>query len=144
MLGLADLSALGDLADLPPAAGFSASAWLDGLRKRRVDAVFHNIARLEDDDLPRRDRHDLPCLGIPAHPLRFLAQAEGAERRKLDGFPTFKSVNYLLQHGLDKFSSLVSRQTDFFEDRFRQISPRCVFPLSAMVRYPSPQSKSDR
>ncbi len=49
------------------------------LRKRRINAVFHNVASLENDDAPRRDRHDLAGLRVSAYTFRLFTKSKGTE-----------------------------------------------------------------
>src|SRR4029079_14687934 len=52
-----------------------------------VNALFHNVARAEDQDPPRRNRYFIPGFGIAPHAFALLADAEGTERGKLHRIP---------------------------------------------------------
>jgi hypothetical protein len=76
-------------------------------RQYRVDPLFHDVARPEDEHLARSNRHFFSGLGIAAYALPLGPDVERTKRRKLDAFALGQCAGNLTENCLDDLMRLL-------------------------------------
>src|SRR5215470_16377361 len=67
-----------------------------------IDPLLEDCRRLEHHHAPRRYRHFLAGLGVPADSLALLANHKRTKRRQFHGLASLKAVRDFLQDQLDQ------------------------------------------
>jgi hypothetical protein len=87
-----------------------------------VDMGLEYMARAEDQDPPREDRHFFAGLRIATDTAPFLSDRKGPEPTDFNSFSSFEPRGYAVQDIFQQVGRLIARQSDLSVDHFGYMS----------------------